>query len=107
MSSLDVLILTPPGSADPSPAIAACRAGFRGFLDLEFTADESAALAAVGRLEHFTTTDFGIKVGRRCALLPRLADSSSRLKWVILAGGPHPELENQVKLLRRHNITIL
>jgi hypothetical protein len=33
---MEIIAVTPPGAVDPSLAIAACRAGARGFLDLEF-----------------------------------------------------------------------
>ncbi|HXG10106.1 MAG TPA: hypothetical protein VNK04_09985, partial [Gemmataceae bacterium] len=108
MPSFDVLVVTPPSPADPSLAIAACRAGLRGFLDLEFAPDEPAALAAVERLERFTRTGFGVKLGRDAgSLVCRLAGSSPRLRWVILAGGLHPHLEEWIQLFHRHDLTVL
>lgn len=44
LESSDIIVLTSPGACDPSIAIAACRAGARGVLDLEFCADPVAAV---------------------------------------------------------------
>src|SRR5262249_51616070 len=72
MPIADGLVLTPPGPPEPSLAIAACRAGARGFLDLEYAAPQPA-LEAVARLERFAGTPFGVKVGPGgAALLDRL-----------------------------------
>jgi acyl transferase domain-containing protein/NAD(P)H-dependent flavin oxidoreductase YrpB (nitropropane dioxygenase family) len=107
MSCFDILVLTPPAAADASLAIAACRAGARGFLDLEYAAEEQAAWAALERLERFTN-GYGVKLGRDSGfLLPQLADSFPRLRSIILAGGVHPALETWIALFRRRDIEIL
>src|SRR5438270_170381 len=43
MEPSDLIILTPPGVSDPALAIAACRAGAMGTLDLEFPSDPAVA----------------------------------------------------------------
>ena len=63
MHNFDIIALTPPGVIDPGLAIAACRAGARGFLDLEYVGDVPAALAALERLERFTSGPYGVKIG--------------------------------------------
>jgi acyl transferase domain-containing protein/NAD(P)H-dependent flavin oxidoreductase YrpB (nitropropane dioxygenase family)/NAD(P)-dependent dehydrogenase (short-subunit alcohol dehydrogenase family) len=105
----DVIALTPPGVPDAGLAIAACRAGARGFLDLEYAGDEKTALAAVAKLDRFVSGPFGIKVGRDSdALLSRLLERSpSRLAWVLCAGGSHPNLETWVGLLRDQGVSVL
>src|SRR5262249_4946959 len=71
MDLLEALAVPPAGGADPALAIAACRAGAVGVLDLEFTAGGADALARLGR---FTSSPYGVKLGRDSeALLERLA----------------------------------
>src|SRR5580704_15369080 len=102
MRTYSVLVLTPSGVANPALAIAACRAGAFGILDLEYTNDSTATRAALERLERFTTSDFGVKVGRDAGtLLPQLlAKLPARLSCVVLAGGEHPDLATILNLLR-------
>jgi len=50
MGNFEILVVTPAGAADPALAIAACRAGARGFLDLEYGAESPAGHAALDRL---------------------------------------------------------
>src|SRR5262249_54297741 len=109
MQSSDVIVLSPPGAADPSLAIAACRAGAWGFLDLEHTADTNAALAALRRLQRFAVNPFGVKLGRHAgALLPQLlAATPARLAWVLVAGGDHVHLQDWVAQLRQRHLGVL
>ena len=62
MESRDIIVLTSPGDTDPSIAIAACRAGARGVLDLEFCADPVAAGAALVRVARFARCAFGVQL---------------------------------------------
>jgi acyl transferase domain-containing protein/NAD(P)H-dependent flavin oxidoreductase YrpB (nitropropane dioxygenase family)/NAD(P)-dependent dehydrogenase (short-subunit alcohol dehydrogenase family) len=105
----DVIALTPPSVSDAGLAIAACRAGACGFLDLEYPCDEKVALAAVAKLERFCAGPFGIKVGRDSdSLLSRLLECPpSRLAWVLCAGGRHPKLASWVGLLRDKRVGVL
>ncbi len=57
--------MTPAGLCCPAIAIAACRAGCVGVLDLEYIKDESAALDCFEKMSAFTDTDFGIKIGKK------------------------------------------
>jgi acyl transferase domain-containing protein/NAD(P)H-dependent flavin oxidoreductase YrpB (nitropropane dioxygenase family)/NAD(P)-dependent dehydrogenase (short-subunit alcohol dehydrogenase family) len=108
MEHLDVFALTPAGSADPAPAIAACRAGALGFLDLEYTFDPAAARAGLARLERFTSSPFGVKLGREGGeTVPLLQDMTDRLSTILLAGGEHADLERWVRLLRSRPRRIL
>ncbi|HXD86551.1 MAG TPA: nitronate monooxygenase, partial [Urbifossiella sp.] len=83
MEATDLIVLTPAGCLDPSPAIAACRAGARGTLDLQFTDDLNRAVAATHRLAAFAGPRFGIKLGSNAK-----ARSLANLEpaWVILPG---------------------
>src|SRR5262249_43127529 len=83
------------------------RAGARGFLDLEYVADEQIAWAALERLERFTN-GYGVKLSCGSSFLfPRLVDSFPRLHSIILAGGLHPELGTWLALFPPRNVEIL
>src|SRR5438128_2354786 len=107
MNIQDVIALTPPASSDGSLAAAACRAGARGFLDLENTSSETAA-AALARMERFAGGNFGVKLGRDDgALVKELAAApSAKLAWVLLVGGEHCELETWIGLFRNKHIEV-
>src|SRR5262245_38024810 len=107
MHRSDVIVLGPAGWFDAAVAIAACRAGASGFLDLEY-APPDAARSTLRQLDRFTTVAYGIKVGPEAArhLDDWLADRP-RLSRVILAGGDHAELPALVALLRRHERQVL
>jgi acyl transferase domain-containing protein/NAD(P)H-dependent flavin oxidoreductase YrpB (nitropropane dioxygenase family)/NAD(P)-dependent dehydrogenase (short-subunit alcohol dehydrogenase family) len=107
MQCSDVIVLTPGGCTDASLAIAACRAGARGVLDLELATPE-AARAQVQRLARFTTSAFGVKI---CPLNvpvcePLLSDAPSRLTWALLSGKAHPDLERSIKRLRKRRLRV-
>ena len=95
MEATDLIVMSPSGFLDPSPAIAACRAGARGTLDLEF-ADESTV--AIERLSKFAGPRFGLKLGTN-AKLPHGIQPA----WVILAGGDFSQLPS----LREAGIEVL
>src|SRR5262249_4046508 len=109
MEPCDLLVLTPPGSGDAALAIAACRAGAVGVLDLEFATDPAAARAALDRLNQFTSAPFGVKLGRDGGpLLPLLAElPAGRLGWVVLAGGDHERLPEWLKEFRGRGVTVV
>ncbi len=108
MGSFDVLVLTPAGTGDASLAIAACRSGARGFLDLEHDADSSAVPRVLDRLARFAAGGFGVKLGPSSGrLLPLLLADGCRCREVILAGGEQPEWVEWIALLRRRQIRVL
>lgn len=104
----DIFALTPAFRTDPGIAIAACRAGARGTLDLEYCGDLSQAQAAIARLERFTELPFGIKLGAHSeAILDALRDTRpERLGWLILAGGRHAATREQVERLRAAGMAV-
>jgi acyl transferase domain-containing protein/NAD(P)H-dependent flavin oxidoreductase YrpB (nitropropane dioxygenase family)/NAD(P)-dependent dehydrogenase (short-subunit alcohol dehydrogenase family)/acyl carrier protein len=103
MEPHDLLVLTPSGSADPSLAIAASRAGARGVLDLEYT-DLSEARAALARLAHFTTR-FGVSLPVDSAHFEQLGDT--RPACVLLTGADSPALAARIAELRAANVEVL
>ncbi len=109
MRRCDILVLTPPTVLDPSIAIAACRAGAKGTLDLEYCDDPSRAIEVIRHLEKFTTSEFGIKVGvGGVAHLEKLfGDFPARLKWVLFAADASGDLQRTAGLLREQNVDIL
>jgi acyl transferase domain-containing protein/NAD(P)H-dependent flavin oxidoreductase YrpB (nitropropane dioxygenase family)/NAD(P)-dependent dehydrogenase (short-subunit alcohol dehydrogenase family) len=108
MNPQDVIALTPPGLCDPSLAIAACRAGARGFVDLEDAARPEIALAAIARLHRFSDGSFGVKIGRYDGSLVKLlmADPPSGLAWALLAGGDSPDQEMCIGSFRERHIEV-
>ena len=109
MRTLDTLVLTPPGLSDPSLAIAACRAGSRGVLDLELVSESQTALASIARLARFANGHFGIKLGRDSRAIVELlaTDPPSGLGSVLLAGGYHRDLRAWIEAFRNKQIDVL
>ncbi len=108
MGNCDVLILTPAGTGDPSLAIAACRAGARGFLDLEHNAEYPDVARTLDQLGRFAPDGFGIKLGLSgSALLPLLLADSCRCREVILAGGEQAEWAEWVPQFHSRGIRVL
>src|SRR5437016_1144820 len=100
MEATDLIVLNPAGLPDPSLAIAACRAGARGTLDLEFTQDKEQAREAIERLAKHGRPHFGLKLGSSAKLIEGM---QVRPSWVILGGGDIPQCES----LRKSGIEVL
>src|SRR5690348_9529941 len=103
------IVQTPAGLCDPSPAIAACRAGSLGVLDLEYctlspqAGDLAAACAAMNRLAVQGGAPCGIKVtGSNTGLITSLlAAAPDRLGVIILAGGAPASRKTLTALTKR------
>jgi acyl transferase domain-containing protein/NAD(P)H-dependent flavin oxidoreductase YrpB (nitropropane dioxygenase family)/NAD(P)-dependent dehydrogenase (short-subunit alcohol dehydrogenase family) len=109
MQRADIIVLTPPAWIDASFAIAACRSGAKGYLDLEY-ATEQQAWEQSHRLELYAAGPFGIKVGPEGAiLLDALLGTfpADRLDWVCLAGGERGDLERRIEHLKGRGRRIL
>jgi acyl transferase domain-containing protein/NAD(P)H-dependent flavin oxidoreductase YrpB (nitropropane dioxygenase family)/NAD(P)-dependent dehydrogenase (short-subunit alcohol dehydrogenase family) len=108
MELLETIAVTPAGAADASLAIAACRAGALGVLDLEYATDAAQAADALARLERFTTGPIGIKLGPHSGeILSRPPTTPGRLGTVLLAGGEHAEAQAWIDQLRARGIRTL
>jgi acyl transferase domain-containing protein/NAD(P)H-dependent flavin oxidoreductase YrpB (nitropropane dioxygenase family)/short-subunit dehydrogenase/acyl carrier protein len=100
MEPRDLFVFTPAGAADPSLAIAACRAGARGVLDLEFAPNPGPALVRLARF----APNFGL-------LLPADSDLFAQLPQlkpacVVLAGADTPTLATRVRALRAVGVEV-
>jgi acyl transferase domain-containing protein/NAD(P)H-dependent flavin oxidoreductase YrpB (nitropropane dioxygenase family)/NADP-dependent 3-hydroxy acid dehydrogenase YdfG len=104
MEPRDLIVLTPPGAADPSLAIAACRAGAGGVLDLEFCRDAAAASAALTRLARFAGRGFGVQL--RADADELFALLTAKPARVILVGDS-PTLPDRVHALRAAGAEVL
>jgi acyl transferase domain-containing protein/NAD(P)H-dependent flavin oxidoreductase YrpB (nitropropane dioxygenase family)/NAD(P)-dependent dehydrogenase (short-subunit alcohol dehydrogenase family) len=107
MHGSDVIAIASAGGAGASIAIAACRAGARGVLDLEFASVE-AAQADLERLARFTTTAFGVKVAadNEEVFEHLLGAAPDQLAWVLLPALDHPELARRLEQLRQRGLQV-
>jgi len=108
MQQVDVFVITPAPLADPAIAIAACRAGARGTLDLEFTSELDTIRSAIAKLARFTDRPFGVKLGVRggAILDALLANPTPGLGWIVLAGGEHADLPDWVERIRAAGLEV-
>ena len=109
MHRADIIVLTPPAWIDASVAIASCRSGARGCLDVEY-ATEQQAWEQLRRLELHAPGPFGIKIGPEGdSLLDALLTGfpPDRLDWVCLAGGGRADLERCVERLKSRGRRVL
>jgi acyl transferase domain-containing protein/NAD(P)H-dependent flavin oxidoreductase YrpB (nitropropane dioxygenase family)/NADP-dependent 3-hydroxy acid dehydrogenase YdfG len=108
MQNLETIVLTLPGNVDPALAIAACRAGERGVLDLAF-ADEAQAAAALERLDRFAAAPYGVKLGPGNEQIAEklLTDPREGLAWVILPGRDADRFADLADRLRRRGVVVL
>ncbi len=102
MRSSDIMLFTPAGWIDPKLAIAACRAGALGVLDLEHASVQPGIAPALAQLQRHTRTPFGVKLGSNAGqfLESLTAFPDNRLQWVVLAGGPQSDTHTWIHTLR-------
>lgn len=82
----EYIVLSPPGTPDPSLPIAGSRAGAVGVVNLEFASDPTAARAAVSRVARFGRGRYGVLVpGDEELLSTILAEESPSLEIIIFA----------------------
>jgi len=105
MEPRDLIVLTPSGTADPSLAIAACRAGACGVLDLEFSSPSSAR-EALSRLARFASPHFGVQLRADSAELFAVLAQYKPTR-VILAGSDRSNLAIQIRELNAAGIEVL
>jgi NAD(P)H-dependent flavin oxidoreductase YrpB (nitropropane dioxygenase family) len=105
MEPHQLMVLTPAGALDPSLAIAACRAGAVGVLDLEFGASRDAAADALARVRRFAGPGFGVLVrADDDETISLLLIDPARPARVILAGPDCPGLDQSARRLREAGI---
>jgi acyl transferase domain-containing protein len=94
---------------DPSIAIAACRAGELGVLDLEYVVDEAHALRAIATLARYAQNTCGLKLDSRAtAFVDRvIASLPAQVGLVILTPTAPDALRQQIQALHRHHCMVL
>lgn len=105
----DFIVVTPPGLADPSLAIAASRAGALGVLDLQFVGDTHRALAAVHTLARQSRGRCGIKFDSRASpLFDRvLSELPQGISVAILSPTDPERVLECVSALRARQVTVV
>jgi NAD(P)H-dependent flavin oxidoreductase YrpB (nitropropane dioxygenase family)/3-oxoacyl-(acyl-carrier-protein) synthase len=109
MKRFQIIALTPPGLPNPSIAIAACRAGSLGVLDLEFTSNQKIARDCFNKLARFTRNEFGIKLNsRNIGLLDKISpELPKHCKVVILTQTDIATFGNVLQRIQRKGLRIL
>ncbi|MBY0460582.1 MAG: hypothetical protein K2V38_24970, partial [Gemmataceae bacterium] len=104
MEPRDLIVLSPCGAADPSLAIAACRAGACGAFDAEFSTTDTLR-RALERLTRFAA-GFGVQLR---ADAPDLLSTALAFQpaVVIFAGADHPALAEGVRAARASGAIVL
>lgn len=103
------MVYTPAGSADPSIAIAAGRAGGLGVVDLEYVEDEKTALAAVRAVSRHAAIRFGIKLNGEHAQFVTLLSGQlpPNLSTVIITPAKPQTLRGWVETFHAENRIVL
>ncbi len=102
---IQLIAMTPAGQTDPAIAIAACRAGGIGILDLEFATDPGRASAAVDRLARFAGRGAGVRLdaddlARLATVVEQLPDP---VEYAILTATAPEALPVAVRMLREQS----
>jgi hypothetical protein len=87
---LDFMVLSPGGAPDAALAVAGCRAGALGVLNLEFVPESERALGELGRLSRSTRTRWGVLLREAELLAGILAARFEGLETILIssqAGG--------------------
>ena len=109
MKQFQVIVYTQPGPPEPAIAIAASRANCIGVLDLEYTTDKKATLAAIRRMAEYANHGFGIKLDSHSEVFWHevTGDLPEKLSWVILTNSSEHLLLNQVRTFQRRGLSVL
>jgi NAD(P)H-dependent flavin oxidoreductase YrpB (nitropropane dioxygenase family) len=109
MKNFRILACTPPAAVDPAIAIAACRTGELGVLDLQFCSDFQPAHAAIEKLSHFSRGPCGIKLeGRSPEFIERMTGRLPDPVQVAVLTSPDPVLLREiVSRLHASNLQVL
>lgn len=109
MAETKLIVLTPPGRPDPSLAIAACRAGGLGVLDLEYTRDARQARESIQRLALSTQSGFGVKCDADAEDLfaEVFSDLPENLRLVLLTCADVERSSREIESLHRKGLEVL
>ncbi len=109
MPELRLMVVTAPGPPREELAIAACRAGVPGVVDLEYAPDVDGALTTLARLRRFTSAPFGAKLAadREAICRAVLRAEGARPDLVLLAGGEQAERERWATEFRAFGVHVL
>ncbi|HEY63310.1 MAG TPA: SDR family NAD(P)-dependent oxidoreductase [Caldilineae bacterium] len=104
-----VIVSTLPGFLEPSPAIAACRAGEWGILNLEYVEDDESALQAAATLAHYARGKYGLTLScHQEALLSRLlGESPARPDMILLTGHDTHLLRQAIEAIHQKGLRVL
>lgn len=103
------MVITPPGVPNPSLAIAACRAGEIGVLDLQYSSDRRTAVEAIRRLSEYCGQGFAIKIDSDNPqwVFDLSNDSLQGLKSVIVPYSDGNNLKNTFRAFQKRGIGVL
>ncbi len=106
---MDVVVVSPPGVIAPAVAIAGCRAGGLGVLNLDCREHAGAKLAAVREMAGHINADFGIKLGGddQPFIDELAADVPAHLHTVILTCVRERDLARTVDVLHKLKLSVL
>ena len=109
MDEFVIMTVTQPGHPDPALAIAGCRAGAVGILNLEYTEDVNEARDNLQRLANFSHADFGIKVsGANLEFLQTVtAQPPPQLRYVILSLDHSHNLKQSLNIFANQGLAVL
>ncbi len=110
MTGKSILILTPSSLADPALAVAACRAGAVGILDLEHTTDVPSGLGALRILDRDAGGPCGVSLPSSAEILLEWIrlDLPQNVTKVILSGSLDAEtLRRGLEQIRRQGREVL
>ncbi|MDW7772813.1 MAG: SDR family NAD(P)-dependent oxidoreductase [Desulfobulbaceae bacterium] len=111
MEQFRFIASTIPGNCNPSPAIAGCRAGALGVLDVQFEQDWNKVSSALNKLAQYTSGEYGIKISTlnfdrsRFETLP--PSVRNRLKTIIISHNSEEGLADLITYLHGLKIRIL
>jgi acyl transferase domain-containing protein/NAD(P)H-dependent flavin oxidoreductase YrpB (nitropropane dioxygenase family)/NAD(P)-dependent dehydrogenase (short-subunit alcohol dehydrogenase family) len=92
MGTFQIITASPPGFPHPDIAIAGCRAGGVGVLDVEYCPDTPAVLVSIASLSRSGGSAFGLKVnGHDYALLEKIASRPAKHCQLVIVGHLDPE----------------
>ena len=110
MKSFRIIVETPPGSPDPTLAIAGSRAGGIGVLNLEFVSDSRTCIEHIEKLSRYSArNDFGVKVAKDSSfkISEISAGLSKNLRLAVLSGIHKGNLKDKVSELHGLGLEVL